>query len=79
MVAGRMSHYRSTPPRLGPDMVHAPDTAARLGKPAPVWFQVWLSDYRVVVDPLDGGLVASYAHTRPRRIRPVGGWLPAGG
>jgi GNAT superfamily N-acetyltransferase len=26
-----MSHYRSTPPRLGPDMVHAPDTTARLG------------------------------------------------
>lgn len=78
MVAGRMSHYRSSPPRLGPDMVPAPDTAARLGKPAPAWFAVWLSEYRVVVDPLDGGLVASYAHIQPLRIRPVGGWLPAG-
>jgi hypothetical protein len=78
MVAGRMSHYRSTPPRLGPDMIPAPDTVARLGKPAPIWFAVWLADYRVVVDPLTGGLVASYAHTRPLRIRPVGGWLPAG-
>ncbi len=73
MVAGRMSHYRSTPPRLGPDMVHAPDTAARLGKPAPVWFAVWLADYRVVGDPRSGTLVASYAH--PAAAHPPGQWV----
>jgi len=42
-------------------MVHAPDTAVRLGKPAPAWFAVWLASYRVVVDPLDGGLSFSFA------------------
>jgi hypothetical protein len=33
MVAGRLTHYRSTPMRLGPGMAPAADQAARLGAP----------------------------------------------
>src|SRR5437773_2000102 len=67
MVAGRMSHYRSSPPRLGPDMVPAAATAARLGKPAPAWFAARPSEYRGVAHPRDARPVASYPHTRPLR------------
>ena len=42
MVAGRLSHYRSTPMRLGPGMAPGADQAARLGAPAEPWFAVWL-------------------------------------
>jgi hypothetical protein len=75
MIAGRMSHHRSTPQRLDHTMINSVDTPVRLGKPAQPWFAVWLNDYRVVTDPRTGGPAASYAHTTPLRIRPVGGWL----
>ena len=71
MVAGRLTHYRTTPMRLGPGMAPAVDQAARLGAPAEPWFAVWLTHYTVVLDPRNGQPAASYAGTRPRRIRPI--------
>ncbi len=32
---------------------------------------VWLAGYRVIRDPATGALAASFAHTRPLRVRPV--------
>ncbi len=71
MVAGRLTHYRTTPLRPGPRMQAASDQAARLGAPAEPWFAVWLTGYQVVVDPRNGQLAASYAGIRPLRIRPL--------
>ncbi len=71
MVAGRLTHYRSTPMRLGPGMAPAADQAARLGAPAEPWFAVWLTGYHLEVDPRNGQPAASYTGIRPRRIRPI--------
>jgi hypothetical protein len=71
MVAGRMEHYRSAPVRLGEQMTHAPDTAARLGQPAEVWYAVWLDGYHTIIDPINGLPAASFAGTRPRRVRRI--------
>lgn len=56
-------------------MLHAADTPARLGQPAEAWYAVWLDDYHVTVDPINGLPAASYAGIRPRRVRRV---TPAG-
>ncbi|QWF85698.1 hypothetical protein HUW46_09178 [Amycolatopsis sp. CA-230715] len=69
MVAGRLEHYRSAPPRLDTNMLSAPDAAARQGAAAEPWFAVWLAGYRVITD--HGNLAASYADTGWLRIRPV--------
>lgn len=74
MVAGRLEHYRSTPVRVDTTMVSSPDAAIRQGKPAEPWFAVWLRAYRVVID--HGNFAASYAGTRPLRIRPITFRLP---
>jgi hypothetical protein len=74
MIGGRLDHYRSNRPRLDPIMLPAPDASAREGAAAEPWFAVWLTDYRVVTD--HGNLAASYAHTKPLRIRPVTWKLP---
>jgi hypothetical protein len=71
MVAGRMEHYRSAPVRLGEQMTHAPDTAARLGQPAEVWYAVWLDGYHTIIDPINGLPAASFAGIRPRRVRRI--------
>jgi hypothetical protein len=74
MVAGSLSHYRSGPPRLDATMASAPDAAARRGSPVEPWFAVWLAGYQVVTD--HGNPCASYAGTRPLRIRPITWRLP---
>lgn len=71
MVAGRMSHYRSSPIPLDDGTVETVDTPARLGAPAEPWFAVWLDSYAPVRDPSTGGAEASYAGLRPLRIRAV--------
>lgn len=71
MVAGRMDHYRATPVHLGEELAHAPDTAVRLGKPAEVWYAVWLDGYHTIIDPINGLPAASFAGTRPRRVRRI--------
>ena len=50
MLAGSMSHYRSSPVPIGANAEHAPDTAARLGHEAEQWYAVTASDYRVEID-----------------------------
>ncbi|ALG06339.1 hypothetical protein AOZ06_04840 [Kibdelosporangium phytohabitans] len=74
MIGGRLDHYRSFPPRLDTNMLSAPDAAARQGAAAEPWFAVWLAGYRVIID--HGNLAASYAGTRPLRVRPVTWRLP---
>ncbi|GAA3012658.1 hypothetical protein GCM10010483_66890 [Actinokineospora diospyrosa] len=69
MINGRLNHYRSTAPRLDPNMVSAPDAAARHGAAAEPWFAVWIAGYRVITD--HGNLAASYAGTTPLRLRPI--------
>jgi len=71
MVGGRMSHYRSSPIRLGAGMISADDAPARLGAPAEPWFAVWLDRYEPITDPIKGQPAASYAGIRPLRIRPI--------
>lgn len=71
MVAGRLTHYRATPLRLGPHMQVASDHAALLGTAAEPWFAVWLTGYEVVVEARNGQPAASYTGTRPLRIRPL--------
>lgn len=71
MVAGLMDHYRSTPVRLGGQLAHAADTAARLGQPAEVWYAVWLDGYHTIIDPINGLPAASFAGIRTRRVRRV--------
>ena len=71
MVAGQLTHYRSTPMRLGTGMAPAADEAARLGAPAEPWFAVWLTRYDTVIDPGSGQLAAAYTGVRPLRIRPI--------
>jgi hypothetical protein len=70
MVAGRLEHYRSTPPRLDAEMLSAPDSVFRRGDRAEPWFSVWLPGYRMVID--HGKAAASYQGMRPQRIRPIG-------
>lgn len=69
MVAGRLTHYRSRPPRLDASMQPVAQSPARLGAAAQAWFQIWLRGYRV--DHEHGHLVASYRDTPPLRIRPI--------
>lgn len=74
MVAGRRSHYRSSPMKVDPTLASSADAAKRMGAPAEAWFAVWLSSYRLNV--LHGNLAASYAEVRPLRIRPINRHLP---
>lgn len=75
MINGRLSAYRSSPIRL--DTEASPDAAsqsgaeqaARHGARAEPWFAVWLADYHLA--EIAGHLAASYAGTRPLRIRAV--------
>ena len=71
MVAGRMSHYRSTPLRPGIGMAVADEQSTRLGAQAEPWFAVWLARYRPIAHPATGQPAASYAGIRPMRIRPI--------
>lgn len=71
MVAGRMSHYRSSPVRIDDDTTAPVDTPARLGAPAEPWFAVWLNTYKAIMDPSSDTAAASYAGIRPLRIRPI--------
>ncbi|WP_271189549.1 hypothetical protein [Dactylosporangium matsuzakiense] len=75
MIAGRMARHRSSPASLGHGISSIVDQPARLGAPAEPWFAVWLDDYTTTTDDT-GGLIASYAHLRPRRIRPITWRLP---
>jgi hypothetical protein len=50
MLAGSMSHYRSSPVLLEAGAEHTPDTAARLGHEAEQWYAVSASGYRVEID-----------------------------
>ena len=72
MVSGRLAHYRATLRDLGGIADAAPDVPARLGAPAEIWYAVWLARYDVIVDPATGNLAASFAHTRPLRVRRIG-------
>lgn len=74
MVARRLDHYRSSPARLDPTIILAPDSVARSGAAAEPWFTVWLADYDIITD--HDNLAASYANTRPLRIRPITWQLP---
>ncbi|GLZ30849.1 hypothetical protein Lesp02_30380 [Lentzea sp. NBRC 105346] len=74
MIGGQLDHYRSSLPRLNTNMLSAPDASARRGAAAEPWFAVWLAGYRVITD--HGNLAASYAGTRPLRIRPITWRLP---
>jgi hypothetical protein len=74
MIGGRLDHYRSSIPRLDTNMLPAPDATARQGAAAEPWFAVWLAAYRVITD--HGNLAASYAGTKPLRIRPITWRLP---
>lgn len=75
MINGRLTNYRSSP--VLPDTVTYCDGMdqasleqdARSGAPAEPWFAVWLGDYHLA--EIAGYLAASYAGTRPLRIRPV--------
>lgn len=82
MVAGRMSHYRSSPvdtSRLtcnkpGCDCagwVNSPDSAHRVGRPADPYVAVWLRGYDVAVSPSGEVLGVSWQNTAPVRIRPL--------
>jgi hypothetical protein len=68
MVAGRLSHYRSSPPSGGDYSVEVAQPA-RLGAPAEPWFAVWVETYHPVT--INGTLYASYAGTSARRIRSI--------
>jgi hypothetical protein len=74
MIGGRLDQYRSSLPRLDTTMLAAPDASARQGAAAEPWFAVWLADFQVITD--HGNLAASYAGTRPLRIRPITWRLP---
>ena len=75
MINGRLSTYRSSPIPLDtgapcdPASQPSVEQAARQGARAEPWFAVWLSDYHLA--EIAGHLAASYAGTRPLRIRPV--------
>jgi hypothetical protein len=75
MINGRLGSYRSTPIRLDKDASadatseSTAEQTARQGAPAEPWFAVWLGDYHLA--DIAGHLAASYAGTRPLRIRPV--------
>ena len=69
MINGRMDHYRASLPRLDDTMAHSPEAPARQGAAAEPWFAVWLVRYTGITD--NGTLAASYAGTRPLRIRSV--------
>jgi hypothetical protein len=75
MINGRLRTYRSSPIRLDTDASCDPasepsaEQAARQGARAEPWFAVWLDDYHLA--EIAGHLAASYAGTRPLRIRPV--------
>jgi hypothetical protein len=70
MIAGRMSHYRSTPPTLRPDATLVGNQTKRYGAPAEPWFAVWLEHYQAAITDQDQPL-ASYAGISPLRIRPI--------
>jgi hypothetical protein len=70
MIAGRMSHYRSSPPTMHPDSVLVGHQAQRYGAKAEPWFAVWLKTYEPRITDRDQP-VASYAGLPVLRIRPI--------
>jgi hypothetical protein len=73
MVAGRLSHYRSSAVRLDHTTRAPVDHPSRLGAAAEIWFAVWLNTYTTIMDPLAGGAAASYAGTQPLKTRLITG------
>ncbi|MFJ9782530.1 hypothetical protein ACIRSS_23315 [Amycolatopsis sp. NPDC101161] len=69
MVAGRLSHYRTSAHKIDADAVHGADIDHRLGAPAEAWHAVWLTRYDVVT--LHGHPAACYLLSPPLRIRPI--------
>ncbi|MCK2240028.1 MULTISPECIES: hypothetical protein [unclassified Crossiella] len=69
MVSGRLTHYRSLPPKLDAHRTLDPQSVHRQGAPAEPWFAVWVKEYRVVT--FHGNLAASYAEHGPLRIRGI--------
>lgn len=51
--------------------------AARRGAPAVPWSAVWVSDYRLITDPMTRTVSASFAHTPVLRVRRVSDLLTA--
>ncbi|QXV57400.1 hypothetical protein [Amycolatopsis sp. TNS106] len=74
MIRGRLDRYRTSSPRLDPNMLEAADTELRRGKAAEPWFAAWINAYDVI--SYHGTLAASYAKSGARRIRPVTWRLP---
>jgi len=78
MIAGRMTHYRSSVRNLRGEAEHGPDVQERLGRPAEPWHAVWLDGYQVITDPEIGITVASFAGVEPVRREQVfkpAGWI----
>lgn len=72
MVAGTMTHYRSSSISWKGRPLTDSASAARVGKPADVWQAVWLDTYQPIQDPLTGKPAASFAGCDPLRIRFLG-------
>jgi hypothetical protein len=69
MVAGRLSHYRTSAHKIDEAAVHGADIDHRLGSPAEAWHAVWLTRYDVVT--LHGHPAACWLLAPPLRVRPV--------
>jgi len=69
MVNGTLTRHRSSPHRLDHTMQPAPDAEVRQGAQAEPWFAIWLTSYQAVTD--HDAPAASYAGSRPLRMRPI--------
>lgn len=69
MIAGQLSHYRTSAQPIGPGALHGADADKRRGAPAEPWFAVWLTRYDATT--VHGHPAASYLLAPTLRIRPT--------
>ncbi|KXK59542.1 hypothetical protein AWW66_23665 [Micromonospora rosaria] len=76
MLAGRMSHYRTSPPaeqRADPGVIsHGDPTGSRPAAPAERWHLLWATGYRPVTHPLTDQPAALLLPEQILRVRPIG-------
>ncbi|MER7270958.1 hypothetical protein ABT344_21975 [Micromonospora carbonacea] len=76
MLAGRMSHYRTTP--LAAQLTeagasfHGDPTGSRPAAPAERWHLLWTTGYRAFTNPLTGQPAAMVLPEQILRVRPIG-------
>jgi hypothetical protein len=87
MLAGRMTHYRSSPVDVGglscnvagcncAGWMDSPDSQHRVGQAAEHYYALWITGYQVATDPAGQVIGVAWRPEHVRRIRPLAEGAP---